>query len=72
MRKEIDDYKKRKYWEIVLTSHMPKAIKPIMEIWPFKRKIFLDEILNKQKDRLCAHGGQQQWGINYGRHMHQW
>ena len=37
----------------------------IMAIWSFKRKRFPDGTLNKHKARLCAHGGQQQWGVNY-------
>ena len=36
-----------------------------MAIWSFKRKRYPDGTLNKHKARLCAHGGQQQWGINY-------
>ena len=36
-----------------------------MSIWNFKRKRFPDGSLNKHKARLCAHGGQQQWGVNY-------
>ena len=36
-----------------------------MAIWSFKRKRFPDGMLNKHKARLCAHGGQQQWGVNY-------
>ena len=37
----------------------------IMMIWSFKRKRHPDGSLNKYKARLCCHGGQQQWGINY-------
>ena len=44
---------------------MPRGIKPIMVIWSFKRKRYPNVTLNKHKARLCAHGGQQQWGINY-------
>ena len=44
---------------------MPRGIKPIMEICSFKRKQYPDGTLNKHKARLCTHGGQQQWGINY-------
>ena len=36
-----------------------------MVIWSFKRKRYPDGKLNKHKARLCAHGGQQKWGINY-------
>jgi hypothetical protein len=65
MQKEIDDHTKRKHWEIILRSEMPKDTKTIMAIWSFKRKRFPDGTLNKHKARLCAHGGQQQWGVNY-------
>ena len=37
----------------------------IMMIWSFKRKRNPDGTLNKHKARLCCHGGQQQWGVNY-------
>ena len=36
-----------------------------MAIWSFKRKRYLDGSLNKHKDRLCAHGGQQTWVQDY-------
>ena len=65
MTKEIGDHKKRKHWEIIPRPQMPQDIKPIMAIWPFKRKQYLDRTLNKHKARLCTHGGQLQWGINY-------
>ena len=66
MTKEIGDHTKRKHWEIVPRSQMPRGIKPIMAIWSFKRKQYPDGTLNNHKARLCTHGGQQQWGINYG------
>ena len=65
MQKEIDDHTKRKHWEVILRSEVPKGVKTIMTIWSFKRKRFPDGILNKHKARLCAYGGQQQWGVNY-------
>ena len=37
----------------------------IMMIWSFKRKRHPDGSLSKHKARLCCHGGQQQWGVNY-------
>jgi hypothetical protein len=71
MEKEIDDHVRRDHWEIILRSMMPKDMKTIMSIWSFKRKRLPDGTLNKHKARLCAHGGMQQWGVNYcGRHMH--
>ena len=39
--------------------------KTIMAIWSFKRKRFLDGRMKKYKGRLCAHGGQQEYGVNY-------
>ena len=36
-----------------------------MAIWSFKRKRFPDGTIMKYKARLCAHGGMQQWGIDY-------
>ena len=36
-----------------------------MAIWYFKRKRFPGGGLNKHKDRLCAHGSQQKWGVKY-------
>lgn len=65
MEKEISDHTSRKHWDIILRSTMPKDMKTIMAIWSFKRKRFPDGRLNKHKARLCAHGGQQQWGVNY-------
>ena len=37
----------------------------IMMIWSFKRKRHPDGSLSKHKARLCCHGGQQQWGLNF-------
>ena len=36
-----------------------------MMIWSLKRKRNPDGALKKYKARLCYHGGQQQWGVNY-------
>ena len=36
----------------------------LMLIWIFKRKIHPDSTLNKHKDRICCHVGQQECGIN--------
>ena len=65
MTKEIGYHTKRKHWEIVLISQMPRGIKPIMEIWSFKRKQYPDGTLNKHKARLCTYRGQHRWGNNY-------
>ena len=37
----------------------------VMSIWAFKRKRSPSGTLQKHKARLCAHGGQQQWRVNY-------
>ena len=36
-----------------------------MMIWLFKRKRHPDGRLSKYKARLCCHGVQQQWGVQY-------
>ena len=65
MTMDIGDHTKRKHWEIAPRYQMTWGIKPIMEIWSFKRKQYPDGTLNKHKAILCAHGGQQQWDISY-------
>ena len=65
MIKEARDHESRGHWEMTARSKIPKTVKTIQAIWSFKRKRFPDGTLNKHKSRLCAHGGMQQWGINY-------
>ncbi|KAL7464788.1 hypothetical protein ACHAXS_005121 [Conticribra weissflogii] len=65
MLKESAEHENRNHWSVVLKSSMPEGTKPIQAIWSFKRKRFPDGSLNKHKARLCAHGGMQQWGVNY-------
>ena len=43
----------------------PPDVKAILAIWDFKRKRFPDGSINKHKARLYAHGGMQQYGVNY-------
>ena len=59
MEIEIDDHKTRHCWDLILRADLPPGAKTIMAIRSFKRKRFPDGTLNKQKARLCAHGGQQ-------------
>ena len=65
MQVEIDAHQTREHWEIIPRSQMPSDMKTIMGNWSFKRKRLPDGTLNKHKARLCAHGGMQQWGVNY-------
>ena len=65
MRKYIDDHTTRNHWEVILRSEMPKDSKMIMVIWSFNIKRFPEGRLNKNKARLCAHGGQHQRGVKY-------
>ena len=62
---EIDIYQRRNYWELYPWNEVPKDMKVIQSVWSFKRKQLPDGSLLKYKVRLYAHGGQQQWGINY-------
>jgi hypothetical protein len=64
MIKEVQDHEDNGHWELVPRSSIGSS-KTILAIWSFKRKRFPDGSLNKHKARLCAHGGMQQWGINY-------
>ena len=65
MEHEIDVHERRDYWETHRRDEIPEGMKSIMSIWVFKRKRLLDGTLVKHKVRMCAHSGQQQWGINY-------
>ena len=65
MSVEVREHEKRHHWEVVKRSTLPKGTKTIQSIWAFKRKRFPSGLLLKHKARLCAHGGMQQWGINY-------
>ena len=65
MQTEIRAHESRGHWVVVKRSSIPAGVKTIQAIWSFKRKHFLSGELDKHKDRLCAHGGMQQWGVNY-------
>ena len=65
MQVEVDAHQMREHWEIIPRLQMPNEMKTIMAIWSFKRKHHPDGLLNRHKARLCAHGGMQQWGVNY-------
>ena len=65
MQKEIAAHEERGHWEVVSRSSIPLHTRTIQAIWAFKRKRFPDGTINKHKARLCAHGGMQQWGVNY-------
>ena len=65
MEDEINKHTISKNWKLVETKDVPQNTKIIQSIWTFKRKRFPDGRVQKHCARLCAHGGQQQWGINY-------
>ena len=65
MEKEIEDHEKRNHWKLVHRSTIPTGTKRIKAIWSFKRKRYPDGSLNKHKARICCHGGQQEYGVNY-------
>ena len=64
MLKEIKDHETKKHWVYRKRAEI-RNLKTIMAIWSFKRKRAPDGTLIKHKARLCAHGGQQRWGVNY-------
>ena len=61
---EVKAHEDNDHWEVVPRSKVGNS-KTILAIWSFKRKRYPDGSLNKHKARLCAHGGMQQWGVNY-------
>eukprot|EP00957_Ditylum_brightwellii_P023323 1760911-Ditylum_brightwellii.AAC.1 len=72
MLKEVEVYKNRNHWTCMLKSDVPKVkldkngkLKTILSIWSFKRKRFSSGKLMEHKARLCAHGGMQQWGLDF-------
>ena len=65
MEIEVNAHEKRDHWEVVKRFDVPTGTKTIQAVWSFKRKRFPDGSINKFKARLCAHGGMQQWGVNY-------
>ena len=54
-KSEVKNKHKNKDWNL----------KNILSIWYLNRKIFPDRILRNHKAIICAHGGMQQWGVNY-------
>ena len=77
MHEEVTAMFKNEIWERVSKSSMYDYYntmrkrgcdikrQQIMMIWSFKRKRHPDGRLSKYKARLCCHGGQQQWGVQY-------
>ena len=65
MIKEADDNEKRNHWEVVHRWDKPPGVKTILSIWDFRCKCFPDGRIIKHRAQLCAHGGMQQYGLNY-------
>ena len=77
MQNEVQSMFDQKIWEVVPRREMKEHYtrerergqivkrQQIMMIWSFKRKRHPDGTFHKHKARLCCHGGQQQWGLNY-------
>ena len=65
MEVEITNHTERDHWDLIPRSQLPSGSKTIMSVWSFKRKRLPDGTICKYKARLYAHGGQQQWGVDY-------
>ena len=64
--KELEDHAQRKHWSLIPRSQVPRGHRPIQSVWTMKRKrIPGTGVLQKHKARLCAHGSQQVYGVNY-------
>jgi hypothetical protein len=66
MAKEMDDHQKRKHMRVVRKDSIKDLSKVdiLMGVWSFKRKRTPTGKLIKHKARLCAHGGQQRYGVS--------
>ena len=66
-----EDRNHRKIMKVseVNNNHKNKygKLKTILSIWYFKRSRLPYEKLIKHKSIVCAHGGMQQWGVNYSK-----
>ena len=65
MGKESNYHSSRSHWEIVKRFEIPPGVKTSQAIWSFKHKSFPVGKQNRHRTHLCAHGGMQQWGVNY-------
>lgn len=65
MQEEINKHEVRSHWKMIPRTDIPPKTKVIQAIWEFKRKGAPSGEILCHKARLCAHGGQQQWGENY-------
>ena len=52
------------YYDVKRKTYDIKRQK-LMMIWFFKIKTYPDVGLSKYKARMCCHGFQQQWGVQY-------
>ena len=64
MQVEVEDHESWRHWTLMNRSEIPAGSKIILAIWSIKRNHSPDGRLVKHKDRLCAHGGMQRWGID--------
>jgi hypothetical protein len=65
MTKEVEAHKILEHWTAMLQKDLPEDANTILSIWSFKQKTLPDGQILKYKARLCAHGGMQQWGVDY-------
>ena len=65
IKSEIQNMTEKNVWTPVLCSTMPKDAKVIKSIWSFRRKCNPMGDITKYRSRICAHGGQQQYGRDF-------
>jgi len=66
MEKEIENFGKRKFWELTPCSGGPRKHKVIPSVWSFKRKRRVDTGKVYQYKACCTVGGQgQKKGVNF-------
>jgi hypothetical protein len=65
MQEEIDGLFRHDTLYVVPSSTMPPGTKPLSAIWSFRKKRLPCWTIVKWKSRLCPHGGQQVFGVNF-------
>jgi hypothetical protein len=65
MQEEIDGLFRHDTLDVVPSSNMPTGTKPLSAIWSFRKKRLPCWTIVKWKSRLCPHGGQQVFGVNF-------
>ena len=65
MLSEFQTMLSNKVFELTSRSSLPPGRKVVKAIWSFRRKRTPSGVVYRRRARLCAHGGQQQEGVDF-------